>query len=520
MKRIILYILLVTSCFSASAQLVENVIVAEYRTWYIRSDSTIWAFNNNSTHPVQLTIGAGLKTIGGSGGFNYFRMLDTQGYLWTDVPFNVSEATNSATRTDIDATGAAFSGNWYINAYGHMYLTIRADSSVWYGGIDEFSLFYPGGSVITSTGTTMAPTQLSPAGMKFKKVLFGGNRIVGLTTSGQVYQWLINGSRTPTQMTIPSPASDIFVSHLDLAGCIIPTPGSTSGMGYPYVWGTANSMYGGTTAYTQPTSVKSLWNMSAPIKEIAVDWNTIHYIDSLGRMFGAGYNDMGEVGNGQEFVNKYTYTGFPGYGWSFTDFENPSGVPTQIGVGVTWKHLFSNNWFAFYKYAQDVNDSLYSWGRNKALALGNGLQNLEEEYSYDALDVLKPTMVHPLQATWQTYNFIAPSITAGPAQTITSTTAHLSAVVKPALVVTSTPVAANGIDTAGYHIVAYQWTKVSGNGGIIVSPGTDTTSVTGLSTGTYIFQLITTDNNTGTLMTRDTVVSGPLPNVRIIIQNK
>jgi hypothetical protein len=39
----------------------------------------------------------------------------------------------------------------------------------------------------------------------------------------------------------------------------------------------------------------------------------------------------------------------------------------------------------------------------------------------------------------------------------------------------------------------------------------DTTSVTGLSTGTYIFQLVTTDNNTGTLMARDTVIVNSTP---------
>ncbi len=495
---------------------IDKVVVAEYRTWYIMSDSTIWAFNNGSPHAVQLTIGAGLKTIGGSGGFNYFRMLDTQGYLWTDLPFNISITTNNATRMDTDTTGAPFSGNWYVNASGHVYMTIRADSSVWYGGKDAYSLFYPGGDPIGSTnGTIMSPTQISPAGMKFKKVLFGGSRIVGLTTSGQVYQWVAGGGRTPTQMTIPRPATDIFVSQSDVAGCIIPDPGEGSGMGYPYVWGTSYGMWGGGASYAQPTSIKALWNMSVPIKEIAADWNTIHYIDSLGRMYGTGYNPFGEVGNGQEFINKYNYPGFPGYGWDFGSNEDPTGAPVQLGAGITWKHLYSNNWFGFYKYAQDVNDSVYSWGRNKGLVLGNGMENLQEQFSYDAMDVLKPTMVHPTMATYQTYNFTPPSISVGPKQVVAGSTANLSAVVVAPLLFRSTPVAANGIDKAGYDIVSYQWTQVSGTAATITSPTTVSTSVTGLSIGTYIFQLITTDNNTGTLMARDTIivtatVPGPL----------
>jgi hypothetical protein len=226
-------------------------------------------------------------------------------------------------------------------------------------------------------------------------------------------------------------------------------------------------------------------------------------------MYGTGFNSFGEVGNGQEFINKYNYPGFPGYGWDLVDYENPTGLPVQIGKGVKWKQIFSNNWFCFYKYAQDQNDSIYSWGRNKSLDLGNGKWGgyNTDEYHPNSLDVLQPTMVHPLTTRFQQYGWVAPTISAGPKQSITGTTAELKGTAQPLLLIADNPIpAVNGIDTAGYHVVAWQWTKVSGNGGTIVSPNTDTTSVTGLSTGTYIFQLVTTDNNTGTLMARDTVV--------------
>jgi Carbohydrate binding module (family 6)/Secretion system C-terminal sorting domain/PKD domain len=485
---------------------ITNVIVAEYRTWYVTNSGGIFGYNNNnaSPFPVQFPIG-GSAYNGGVGGFNYFRVLDNSGYVWSS---EINYTTNS-TRILTDTTGAAFSGNWYIDGYGDAALTIRADSSVWYFGTDVYSLFYPGGNLVTGTGVAMAPTRLSPAGMKFKKVLFGGNGIIGLTTTGQVYKWFAGGSRTPTLMTTPRPAIDVFISHLDLDGCIIPDPGETSGMGYPYVWGGTTSMYGGTTAYTEPTSIKSLWNMTVPIKQISVDWNTIHYIDSLGNMYGTGFNSFGEVGNGQEFINKYNYPGFPGYGWDLVDYENPTGLPVQIGKGVKWKQIFSNNWFSFYKYAQDVNDSIYSWGRNKSLDLGNGKWGgyNTDEYHPNSLDVLQPTMVHPLTTPLQQYGWVAPTISAGPKQNITGTTATLKGTAQPLLLIADNPVPAiNGIDTAGYHVVAWQWTKVSGNGGTIVTPTASTTSVTGLSTGTYIFQLVTTDNNTGTLMARDTVI--------------
>lgn len=52
----------------------------------------------------------------------------------------------------------------------------------------------------------------------------------------------------------------------------------------------------------------------------------------------------------------------------------------------------------------------------------------------------------------------------------------------------------SGTDTDG-TVVAYAWTKISGTGGTITSPTTASADVTGLSTGTYVFQLEVTDNN-------------------------
>jgi len=486
------------------SNVIKQVVVAEYRTWYITGDGKIWAYNNNSLLPVQCPIG-GLKADTAAGGFNYFRAIDEQGYVWT------SQVTPSliTTRYDTDTTGAPFNGNWYIDAYGHAGVTIRSDSSVWLFGMDILSLFYPGGyPFVPMAGANIKPTQLSPAGMKFKKVLFGGASILGLTTSGKVYQWSSGGSRTPTLIALPGAASDIFISHLSVLGAIVPDPGETSGMGYPYIWGNASSMWGGVNSAT-PVSVRSLWKMTAPIKEISVDWNTIHYIDSLGNMYGSGFNSSGEVGNGQEFVGKYNYPGWPNYGWSFTDYENPTGIPVQIGKGVKWKHLYSNNWFGFYKYAMDENDSIYSWGRNKSLALGNGLWNGYDGGAYHAntLDVLKPTMVHPLTSIFTEYDYEPPTITMDPKQIISTSTATLTGKAKPLICVSVKKPAPNGLDTVGYKIVSYLWTKVSGPaGGTIASPNAATTSVSGLTTGTYIFNVLATDNNTGTISGNDTIV--------------
>ncbi|HXB94136.1 MAG TPA: hypothetical protein VNU70_03220 [Puia sp.] len=485
-----------------------KVIPCEYRCWYIRNDSTIWSYNNGSPLPVQFPIGNN-KAVTAAGGFNYFRVIDNHGYLWTSL---INYTTNTV-RTEKDTLGRPFDGNWFVDAFAHSCLTIRSDSSIWYFGVDAFSFFYPNGNLVLMTGAVMKPTQLSPPGMKFKKALFGGYKIVALTTDGQVWEF-ITGNRTPVRKTTPRPATDIFVSHLDMAGCIIPDPGETSGMGYPYVWGGRNSMYGAPTPYTQPTSVKTLWKMTVPVREITTSSNTVHYIDSLDNMYGIGFNSLGEVGNGREFVNQYDYSNFPNYAWTYVDYENPSGAPpARVGAGIRWRHLWSNNFYTLYTYAQDDDDQLYSWGRNKTGVLGNGLNCMEDRFHPDGLDVLIPTKVRPLSARWQNYHFSPPTIHAGSDTTVSGSSVRLTGSATPPLLAKATPIAANGIDTVPYKIISYQWTLVKGNRNAqFGSPQSPSTAVTGLVPGTYVFNLKTTDNNTGTQSANVTVTVKPPAN--------
>jgi hypothetical protein len=475
---------------------VVKVVTCEYRVGFLMSDGKLYGVCNMTPTTVPYPIATGRKLVDGAAGFNKFKMLDDQGYVWSS---RVDYTTNMD-RIDTDTTGVPFDGNASIYAYAATTLTIKKDGSLWYMGDDTFHLYHATGRV------EMRPVRLSPAGMICKKVDAGSQRIIVLTTSGQVYEWTRGGSLTPALKAIPRPAIDIFGSHANYGGCIIPDATGSQTMGYPYIWGTNYGNWGGTAPLTQPTSVRSIWKMTAPIKEISSNWNTIHYIDSLGRLFGMGFNAQGEVGNGEEIVNKHTYATFPGYGWDFGDGENSVAVPVEIGKGIKWKKLYSNNFFCFYKYAQDANDSIYSWGRNKAMVLGNGFKNLQEQYSPNSMDVLVPTMVHPMTVKTQTYNFTAPVINAGPKVSVAATTVTLSGSAKGPQLIKSTAVAANGIDKVGFDIVSYQWTKVSGPDAVIATPNAATTIVNGLTPGTYVFNLSTVDANKGTQSANDTVV--------------
>lgn len=79
---------------------------------------------------------------------------------------------------------------------------------------------------------------------------------------------------------------------------------------------------------------------------------------------------------------------------------------------------------------------------------------------------------------------VSPSANAGTDQTITLPTSSVT-------------LSGSGTDSDG-TISGYAWTKISGTGGTIVSPSSASTSVTGLTAGTYVFRLTVTDNNSAT----------------------
>ena len=76
----------------------------------------------------------------------------------------------------------------------------------------------------------------------------------------------------------------------------------------------------------------------------------------------------------------------------------------------------------------------------------------------------------------------APTASAGNGQTITLPTSAVT-------------LSGNGAGTNGASISSYAWTKASGPSASIVSPSSASTSVTGLSQGTYVFTLTVTDNH-------------------------
>jgi len=346
-----------------------------------------------------------------------------------------------------------------------------------------------------------------PAGVQFVK-LACGNVLLGLTSTGDVYEWN-KGSLNFTKVTLPRPASDITSSNTDFAIAIVPDDITVSKMGWPYAWGSESRFWGGSGASyppSAPSSVKTLWGCTNPIQRISSSQNVIHYIDSQGDLYGIGDNPNGEIGNGQELVNHEEKYPSP-YAWSWTKYENLTGAPAiHVAPGIKFKDLFAGPSYVFYHYAIATNDSLYFWGRNKSFVGGDGVVNNQESTYPNALDVLTPSLRTPIKILpTQTvaYNFKPYTLKATTKQTIALPTSSVTL----SATSTSSSLTASGFPSYGYNIIKYQWTKTSGPAGYtITSPNALTTTVTGLTAGTYIFTIQTTDNNTGTISANDTIV--------------
>lgn len=490
MRAILIILLLSIVIVRPTPPTIVKPILAEYRSALICSDGNLYSYVNGSSTMETFPLPGSRLVADGVGGFNSYLVSATDGTLW----LNLNDNTKTWTQFATDSTGGAINNVISVDAMSSNYAIIRSDSSVWFGGTDDLNLLHTTGS------GTYNFVKISGS-LHFKKVLVGYFRIVGLTGDGKVYEWPRGtGSITPVQKTLPAAgyALDIWVSHYDYAGCLIPNVGETSGYGHPYVWGNSFGAWQGNASYSQPTAIGSIWGVTQAVKQVVTGWNTTHLIDSTGKMWGNAYcNTNGELGNGTEFVNLYNYS--QPYSWTLIDGENPSGsTMVQIGAGITWKTIYNNTWFVFYNMAFDISGNLYFWGADKSYVSTRGYNCLRSDLYRNVFDVTVPTMVNGLDSTYSTWNFTLPSISAGSSQTVKTNHGTLAATGHPALLINS----GNSSDTLNYRFVAFAWTctsKPSGAPAVIFSNASaQNTSVYGLQDGAYAFQVISTDNNGGT----------------------
>ncbi len=162
-------------------------------------------------------------------------------------------------------------------------------------------------------------------------------------------------------------------------------------------------------------------------------------------------------------------------------------------MGAKVSNIVTHNAIAPYIYVQDLAGKWYSSGRNKAPALQNGVRMLvDDEANFSEFyNIPGFRNIYPRTQTWTVMSAVdtaalrAPIANAGIDQYINTSTTTLygnaSHQQQPGQSTTVT--------------MSYAWTKVSGPSCTITSPSSQSTTVTGLSSGTYVFRNTVTSSH-------------------------
>jgi hypothetical protein len=477
---------------------ISKVIPMEYWAPMLCTNDTLYALVGSSV--TSLPLPSGELAVDAAGCFNFLVAAASDGTLYKSSFYN----TNPITWTQVTTDSSGSTINYAHTMYGfqNCYTIIGTDSLLRFTGDDTMHIYH-------TTGGVLLKTFVMASGVKFRKAVLSARGVVAVTSdSTKVYAWTKgDGSGTPNIYTLTGigtgKAIDVASSNYN-ADFVIIQQTAGSAYGHPYVVGNAYGMWGSATtqSFASLSDLYTQWGLTSLVKRIEVNSQTTTIIDSAKVMKATGYNVQGEVGTGVEYVNRYTYSSWPNYGWDFQNYENP--VIGMVQIGTNFSDIYSNGFFSFYKYAKDANGNFYAWGRNKTDVQGRGnILNLTDNPNQpNAQDVTSPTLTTPLTQILTTLNWVGPVLTA-PKQTIGSTSVTLSTTGHPALLL----VAANTSDTVNYTTVSNGWTQVSGpNTATIASPSSRSTTASGLINGTYIFRDTTIDNNGGINQALDTIV--------------
>ncbi len=481
-------IILMTSLFGniLKAQTLVQVGAGEYSTVYRASNGHVY----------------GTKWGGGTPSvfdFGLINVTDVYGAQYTSIAVNSSgqvyvlgvnsnTGVASADLIPTDNLGNAFTGNTKVYALFKTYFSLR-NGTIWTWGEDIMNI--NGGAVMPT------PRQLTqPSGKTFTKlalIRYSTASVLALASDGTVYKY--EGTSTPTQVNVSGTA--INITGIGNGVFIVET---TTDL---IAWGYIASYVGLSNLLNTPTSIKARWTAagcSFPVKEMVGNFNTIHIIDANDNLFASGSNACGEIGNGIEY-NPYRTRANAPWLWNLNGGELNTGVTQLPGK---YKNFNSGTTIAFYCYVQDMGNNWYSWGRNKALTLGNGITLSMNDYAIypNGIDVPAPRMVTPLTTTW----------TVAPAFNPNSAKAPLAnAGINQYINTNTTALYGNWSSQQEITITSYLWTKVSGTGNI-TSPSSINTTVTGLAGGTSVFRLTVTNSN-GVKDSRDVsvIVNGAPP---------
>lgn len=468
---------------------IKEVIPSEYKAVILAEDGSAWADGWVTGTGAKLLQYKGThKFIAGNGGLYNTLLLKDNGDVYVNNP-----KSQDLTFLQNDAQESPFKAV-AVECQMRTYFAIRTDGTIWMQGYNSSKWFGSDANLVLNKWNKI-PGQ--PA-VKFK-ALVKGIQLVALTEDGTVFT-LADGSTNWVKKTLPGKVERILANGNGVYLAIV--------NGLPIGWGQSRYLTGVAATISSYKELAADWGITEPLQDIAINDNTIHFITSDGKLYGFGDNAQGEVGCRWELVNrKELYKGTQ-YVWNWVNAIQPNyqkeafvSKPTHIRTDKLFKRVFGGGTYSYYKYAQDNEDNLYSWGRNKSLVLANGIAISNESIYPNALDVLAPTLVDPFSYVLaMPQEFTPGAVTAGQDQIIEGDTATLSGLASPAH--------SKGFS---YKIEKYEWKQISGPSCTIGTPTNAQTVVKGMSNGAYIFELKVTDNN-GATMTDQVSISVTIKN--------
>ena len=425
---------------ASPTQGLTKVGTGEYATLYL-VDGVIYGYGSGAITlgqgpyqglcipPRPLDVPSGTTFVDVQGGLHQSMGLDATGHVWTwgeaDQGLQGSGADGDSSvpyEIMLDVNGNPFDHVVWIEptvsdaASESMYdLAIKDDGTIWAWGNLGGGLRGDG----TAGGIVQKPTQIPitlPSGVKFTKVL-GASAAYALASDGSVWAWgtaqgnmLGTGTTGATDGYVPAKVHGLPANVKDIAIGYAAFDYALTSDGELFGWGYGGGYLGFGTDTNhfapQATAVSLTSTLALPGKvvHVAADFMTTHVILDDGSLWGWGDDAMGLVGDGREL--DFSKTATP-YAWDFGAFELPVWKPVRIAPAVTnWKAIFTHSPFLFYDYAITTDGVLYSWGRNKTGALGNGVYPLTANGNSgtssamagtypNSWDVTRPTAVTP-----------------------------------------------------------------------------------------------------------------------------
>lgn len=539
LKALLLTGLLCTCCFLLpSAQTPKYLVGTGEYNCFILNTSTHKAYDMAGGLPNQVKGPANIVQIHAS--LHHYSLIDDAGNCWTwgDNAYgecgqgSVGGSVGSPKQLTTDSAGNVFNNIVQVicegSPSGYYSMALKGDGTLWAWGALGSGIRGNG----TSSGNVSRPVQIKfPAGV-FIKSINAAMMALALDSAGNCWTWGGGGVwgaqyylgqnnnnpniYTPAKVALPAGSRAIEISGGNFSNYAILSTGQL------YGWGLHNSFLGiGSSGYKaeavaaiKPVLLDNQLNLPSPVKHIYTNMECSYAICNDGTLWAWGDNAVGDIGNGVE-LNFATYTYNPAptggtpapYAWDWGTAELLQQRPVQVGAGLTFTNIFTDQGDVFYAYAEDAAGNLYSWGRNKVGVLGNGVVEgdntgmITSQYP-NSWDVPWITKINPfgLTKTSPTSSPYCLTHSSSPCSDMALPSAALGVVTVSAgltqnITTTSTTVNATVVALLS-QINYYLWTQVSGpNTALITLPSGQSATLSGLTTGTYVFQVKVTDNN-------------------------